>query len=452
MNSEALVLVMIGDNPGSLELLSSALAQPGLTIYTAGDAEKGIQIVYREHPHIVLADLASRGRNGFRVPEQIVEFDPAIDVVLMTAHYSCESAMEAIRKGASNYLKKTVLVSVLRENIATLIENSRRSERLTALENGWREAAQFQGMIGRSPAFWDMFARIRRVAPHFRTALLTGRTGTQKELAARALHNLSPVSTGAFVVLNCPAVIDTLFESELFGQAAGSLTDAHADKMGLFEFADQGTIFLDEVGDMPLNTQAKVLEALQNREVIRKGSIMPRKVDVRVIAATHRDLRGAVARNLFREDLFCRLSAVEIGIPPLEERKEDIPLLTNHLVEKLSSRLGKKLTGVTQRAQALLARHSWPGDVQELEIVLEHACLMAIGERIDVKDLPGYLRVSGCDSPATLTQEPTSFEQYERYLISEALARAEGNQSKAARELRIGRDALRYKMKRHGFL
>jgi DNA-binding NtrC family response regulator len=452
MNNEAVVLVMIGENPEKLQFLSGALAQPGLTIFTAGGAERGIQIVYREHPQIVLADFANRTCNGLRMLEQIVEFDPAIDVVLMTPHYSSESAMEAIRKGASDYLKKPVLVSRLRDNIASLIEHARRSGRLAALENGWRDAAQFEGMIGRSPAMRDMFARIRRVGPHFRTVLLTGRTGTQKELVARALHKLSPVSTGAFAVLNCPALIETLFDSELFGHVAGSFTAAHGDKFGLFEFADQGILFLNEIGDMPLKAQATLLDAVQNQQALRPGSDIPRKVDVRVIAATHQDLRDAVARNLFREDLFCRLSAVEIRIPPLEERKEDIPLLINHFLEKFSTRLGKKVTGVTQRAQAVLARHSWPGDIQELENVVEHACSMALGERIDVRDLPGYLRVTGSDSPVTITQESTSFEQHERRLISEALARAEGNQSKAARELRIGRDALRYKMKRHGFL
>jgi DNA-binding NtrC family response regulator len=452
MNSEPVVLVMIGDNPEKLQFLSGALTQPGLTIFTAGGAERGIQIVYREHPQIVLADLANRRCNGLQVLEQIVEFDPAIDVVLMTAHYSSESAMEAIRKGASDYLKKPVPVSLLRENLATLIEHARRSERVAALENGWRDAAEFEGMVGRSPAMWDMFARIRRVGPHFRTVLLTGRTGDEKEFVARALHKLSPVSTAAFAVLNCPAVIETLFESELFGHVADSLTGAHAARMGLFEFADGGTIFLNEIGDMPLKAQAKLLDALQSQEVFRSGSIVPRNVDVRVIAATHRDLRDAVDRRLFREDLFCRLSAVEIRIPPLEERKEDIPLLTNRSIEKFSSRLGKKLTGVTQRVQAALARHNWPGDIQELEIVLEYACSTALGERIDVRDLPGYLRVTGRDSPVAVRQEATSFEQHEKRLISEALARAEGNQSKAARELRIGRDALRYKMKRHGFL
>jgi transcriptional regulator with PAS, ATPase and Fis domain len=215
-------------------------------------------------------------------------------------------------------------------------------------------------MVGRSAAIWEAFARIRRVAPHFRTVLVTGQTGTGKELVARALHRLSPVSRGRFVVLNCSAVVETLFESELFGHVKGAFTGAASDKMGLVEFADKGTIFLDEIGDMQPGTQAKLLRTLQNQEVLRVGSLTPRKVDVHVIAATHRDLREAVAQKQFHEDLFYRL----------EERKEDLPLRTAHLIEKFAAQYQKPIKGMTQRARIMLARHSWPGNVRELENVI----------------------------------------------------------------------------------
>jgi transcriptional regulator with PAS, ATPase and Fis domain len=302
---------------------------------------------------------------------------------------------------------------------------------------------------------WETFARIRRVAPHFRTILVTGQTGTGKELSARALHQLSPVSKGRFVVLNCSAVVETLFESELFGHVRGSFTGAAQDKMGLFEFADKGTIFLDEIGDMPLGTQAKLLRTLQNQEVLRVGSLTPRKVDARVIAATHRDLREAVAAKTFREDLFYRLSMVEIHVPSLEERKEDIPLLTSYFIEKFATQFRKQIRGITQRAQIILARHNWPGNIRELENVIGHACMMVLGEMIDVADLPDYLRFPAKQQsgPVPVAEEGSdSFEEHEKRLVRDALARAEGNQSKAARELRIGRDALRYKMKKHGLL
>jgi DNA-binding NtrC family response regulator len=449
-------LVIIDDNLGSLEFLSAALAQEGLTIFTAHDPEQGVEIVYREHPQIVLTDLVMPGISGLEVLERVVKFDPAIDVVLMTAHYSSESAVEAIRKGASDYLNKPVPLAVLRERIAKLIDEVRKRQRVLAADTGLRDEARFEGMIGKSAAMWETFARIRRVAPHYRTTLVTGQTGTGKELTARALHQLSPVSKGRFVVLNCSAVVETLFESELFGHVKGSFTGAAQDKMGLFEFADKGTIFLDEIGDMPLGTQAKLLRTLQNQEVLRVGSLTPRRIDARVIAATHCDLREAVAAKTFRDDLFYRLSMVEIRLPSLDERKEDIPLLTSYFMEKFSARFGKEIKGITQRAQIILARHAWPGNIRELENVVGHASMMVLGDLIDVADLPDYLRCptrqQQSASLAMAVDGSDSFEEHERRLVHDALARAEGNQSKAARELQIGRDALRYKMKKHGLL
>jgi transcriptional regulator with PAS, ATPase and Fis domain len=285
--------------------------------------------------------------------------------------------------------------------------------------------------------------------------MVMGETGTGKELAARAIHNLSPVRHGRFVVINCSAVVETLFESELFGHARGAFTGATQDKMGLFEFADKGVIFLDEIGDMPLGTQAKLLRALQNQEVLRVGSLTPRKVDVRAIAATHRDLRAAVAARQFREDLFYRLSMVEIHVPSLAERKEDLPLLIGHFVDKFSKQYGKQIRGLTQRARILLARHDWPGNIRELENVLGYACMMVLGDTIDLQDLPEYLRLPGRRAIGPAIPEPmaeASLEEHEKRLLADAMAVAGGNQSEAARALRVGRDALRYKLKKHGLL
>jgi DNA-binding NtrC family response regulator len=446
-------IVIIDDNAGSLELLSAALEADGVRILTAADPEEGLDIVFQEHPQIVLTDLVMPGLSGLDVLDRIVDFDPAIDVILMTAHSSTESAVEAIRKGACDYLQKPVSISMLRERVSKLVEEARRRNQGSALENRMLETAQFEGMVGRSPVFWEMASRIRRVAQHYRTVLITGETGTGKDLAARALHNLSPVSKGRFVVLNCSAVVETLFESELFGHVRGSFTGAAQDKMGLYEFADKGTIFLDEIGDMPVATQAKLLRALQNQEILRVGSLTPRKVDARVIAATNHDLRAAIAEKRFREDLFYRLSMIEIHTPSLVERKEDLPLLTRHMVEKFSRQFQKEIQGLTQRAQIVLARHNWPGNVRELENALGHACMMALGETIDVQDLPDYLRFSTRSSspadPVDSLNEVT-FDAHEKRLIADALRKANGNQSEAARALRIGRDALRYKMKKHG--
>jgi DNA-binding NtrC family response regulator len=460
-------LVIIDDNAASLELLSEALQGQGIRIFTALDPEEGIEIIFREHPQIVLTDLVMPGLTGLEVLDRVVEFDPAIDVILMTAHYTSESAVEAIRKGAADYMNKPVSIAALRERISKLVDDSRRRQRTDAIENRMLDEARFEGMIGRSPAMWELFSRIRRVAPHYRTVLVTGETGTGKELAARALHEMSPAKSGHFVVLNCSAVVETLFESELFGHVRGSFTGATQDKMGLFEYADKGTIFLDEIGDMPLGTQAKLLRTLQNQEVLRVGSLTPRKIDVRVIAATHRDLRAAIVEKQFREDLYYRLAMVEVHVPALVERKEDIPLLTKFLIDKFARQFRKEVRGLTQRAQILLARHDWPGNVRELENVLGHGCMMAIADTIDVQDLPEYLRFPSHASSRTgppgahsqahsqahsmgAAADEATFDDHEKRLISEALDRANGNQSQAARALRIGRDALRYKMKKHG--
>lgn len=448
------VIVIIDDNDASLEFLASALASPGVRVITANEPGKGLEIVYREHPEIVVTDFLTPGLNGIDVVQRIAEFDPAIDVIVMTARADSGSAVDAIRRGAADYLRKPVPITVLRERIGRLVEATHARQRESVAEDQLLRKSQFQGMIGRGPAFWELTARIRRIAPHYRTVLITGETGSGKDLVARALHNLSPVAAGRFVVLNCSAVVETLFESELFGHVRGSFTGADKDKMGLFEFADQGTIFLDEIGDIPLGTQAKLLRTLQNHEVLRVGSLTPRLVDVRVIAATNHDLRRAVALKTFREDLYYRLSMIEIRTPSLSERKEDLPLLSRYLIEKFSRQFRKSIQGLTPRAQLVLGRYNWPGNVRELENALGHSCIMATGKMIDIQDLPEYLKSPAAES--ALRHDPPvpedSFDEHEKRLIAHALSKARGNQSEAARILRIGRDALRYKMKKHGLV
>ncbi len=458
-NAPRIKLLAIDDDPRSLELVSEALAGGGMEILTAGDPESGLELVRREHPEIVLSDVVMPRMNGMELLSLILEADPATDVVLITAHYSTDAAVEAIRKGACDYLTKPISLPVLRERIGKLAADARRRLRAGELDRELMDTCQFEGMVGRSPLMWEMFAQIRRVAPHYRSCAVTGPTGTGKELVAQALHKLSQVS-GPMVVCNCSAVVETLFESELFGHVKGAFTGATADKMGLFEHAHGGTIFLDEIGDMPLASQAKLLRVLQNQEVQRVGSLRARQVDVRVVAATNHDLRARIAEKHFREDLYYRLSMVEIRTPALAERREDLPLLERFFIAKFAAQYRKPVRLLTPRAQIVLARHAWPGNVRELENVIGHACMLAEGEAIDIADLPQYLRQGEGGGPGAGAAAPAmglpaaaagemSFDEQERHVIEQALERAGGNQVHAARMLGITRDKLRYKIKKH---
>ena len=447
-------LVAIDDTPASLELVSEALARDGLEIFTATDAEAGLDLIYKEHPQIVLVDLVMPNLTGMDVLERTVDFDPAIDVILMSAHYTTESAVEAIRKGASDYMNKPISIDALRGRVDKLLTEARSRQRTVQLDSELLDANQYQGMIGRSPLMWDMFARIRRIAPHFRSALITGPTGSGKDLVAQALHSLSPAA-GRFVVMNCSAVVETLFESELFGYVRGAFTGAVQDKVGMFEFAHGGTLFLDEIGDMPIVTQAKLLRVLQSQEIQRVGSLASKKVDVRVVAATNHDIPRLIEQKLFREDLYYRLAMVELTTPSLADRKEDIPLLEKFFVKRFSKQFEKPIHGLTRRAQIVLSRHDWPGNVRELENALGHACMMVLGDIIDVEDLPVSVRGGhgvrheaagvGIHLASERSQE-LSFEDHEKDLLVGALEKANGNQSEAARILRISRDRMRYKM------
>jgi len=444
--TSAISLLIIDDNPGTLELLSKALAQPGLDILTTSDPEHGLAIFCNRRPKIVLTELVMPQMSGMEVLERVMEIEPATDVILMTAHSSTETAVQSIKKGASDYLNKPVKIGPLRERIGELVHEAKNRERSLHLDDEFRNNSAFEGIVGRSAHMCEMLSRIRRAAPYYRTVLITGETGTGKDLVARALHRLSPVASGPYVILNCSAVVETLFESELFGRVKGSFTGATQDKLGLFEHAHGGTLFLDEIGDMPLATQAKLLRVLQNQEVQRVGALHARKVNVRVVAATNHDLGTAIAEKRFREDLYYRLSMVEIRAPRLADRKNDLPLLERHLVARFAAQYGKEIRGLTEHARIRLSQHSWPGNVRELENVIGCAAMMTTSDMIDVQDLPPHLQTRAVSVRAS---EGDALEGQERLLIMQALETAGGNQTEAARILSISRDRLRYKLKKH---
>jgi DNA-binding NtrC family response regulator len=435
-----LQILAVDDDAQMLEVIASSVEDLDVEVLRAESAESALQLFEKHRPQLVLTDLRLHGMNGMELLEKLLEIDPGTDVILVTGHYTTESAVEAIQKGAADYLTKPLSIETLRARVSKFIDERKRRNKSKLLDGELIKAFQFEGMIGRSPHMLDVYERIQRVAPHFRTVLITGATGTGKELVARALHRLSPVAGRTFAVCNCAAVVETLFESELFGYVKGAFTGASQDKVGLFEHANGGTVFLDEIGEMPLAAQSKLLRVLQNQEVQRVGSPLTRKVDVRIIAATNRDLSSEVADKKFREDLYYRLSMIEIPLPKLAERREDLPLLQRHFVEQFAKQYGKVILGISRRAQSQLAEHHWPGNVRELENVIGNACMMTEEEVIDIRDLPEKMvsRVSLGNADDDLI----SFELLQRRYAQKVLNKVDGNKARAAEILGVSRTTL----------
>ena len=423
----------------SLDVIQTTLEAQGIQVLAAGDAEEGWDLIHRTHVDAILVE--ARVANGTGLLVRIADWDPNAHVLLLTDRYMPESAVEGNQHGACDCLSKPLSAETLGRRVGEVLQESRLRRETLELDSRLVESFRFHGMVGRSPQMLETFARIRRVAPHYRIALIGGATGTGKELVAHALHELSPVADRRFAVCNCSAIVETLFESELFGHVKGAFTGATQDRVGLFEYAQGGTVFLDEIADMPLTTQSKLLRVVQNQELQRVGSPEVRKVDVRVIAASNRDMRALVAQDLFREDLFYRLAMVELKLPPLAERKEDLPLLERHFVEKFARKCGKHIGGISRRAQAVLSLHGWPGNVREMENVLGHACMMADAEFIDVRDLPDYLQ-GGVHGAATNAPDLMPLADLERRYTQHVLERLRGNKLQAAQVLGISRATL----------
>jgi DNA-binding NtrC family response regulator len=440
-NETRLRLMVVDGSPTDVELLQTALAPEDVEICAEPSAESALAHIQEMRPRVVLSDLALPGIDGLEFLEKVLVKDPGIDFILMTEDYTTESAVDAIRKGATDCLPKPINVERLRQSVATLVREAEIRRKTFQLDHDLADVYQFEGMIGRSPLMLEVFAKIRRIAPHFRSVLVTGETGTGKELVAQTLHKLGPGPAAPFVVCNCSALVETLLESQLFGHVRGAFTGATQNSPGIFESANGGTVFLDEVGELPLSAQAKLLRVLQNHEVQRVGSPVPLRVNVRVIAATHRDLRKMVAQGKFREDLFYRLSVVEIAVPKLMQRKEDLPLLQRHFLEKYSSLYGKEISGITRRAQSCLAAHNWPGNIRELENVISSSCIMTLGSVIDLQDLPDVLR-SPLPGVEREDEELVSMETIQQRHLLRVLNRVDGNKAKAAEILKVGRNTI----------
>src|SRR5580704_7768837 len=434
---ERLAVLVIDDDELTIDFVRSALEEQPVVVSGATDAASGLAAIQRLRPGFVLLDLILPGANGIELLEKIREHDPETNVLIMTGQYSTESAVKAIQAGADDYLNKPVSVQTLRERVDRWLQDQAARQRAVQLEQKILDSSTFEGIVGRAIPMVDLLTKVRRIAPHFSTALVTGETGTGKELVSRVLHSWS-CRQGPFVVCNCASVVQTLFESELFGHKKGSFTGAVADKPGLVDAAEGGTLFLDELGEVPLEVQAKLLRLLQNRETRRVGESRSREVDVRVVAATNRDLRRMISEGTFREDLFYRLSMVHFRVPSLRERREDLPLLIRHFLELFSTRYRKPALRLTKRAEMLLCRHSWPGNIRELENALGYACMLTQNGTVDIADLPDFLLAGGSAGAPSF---PTLAEMEYEYAMK-VLKACDSNRARAAEVLGIGRATL----------
>jgi two-component system response regulator HydG len=457
MNGQRPLIMVVDDEQGILDVVGRFAQRAGYEAITCSSGRDAIAQLQTRRADLVMVDLRMPDVGGLDVLRAIRDIDPRCQAVLMTGYASVETAVEAIKLGATDYLSKPLDFARLEQLLASVRDDLERRRSLLAIESDIARRLEFAGMIGRGPVMQELFGMIRRLAPHVRTALITGETGTGKELVARALHRTGPRKDRRFVTVNCSAVVESLFESELFGHVRGAFTGATDHKPGLFELADNGTLFLDEIGELPLTVQAKLLRVLELGEVHRVGSLEPRRVNVHVVAATNRDLRAEVAAGRFRSDLFYRLNIVEVKLPPLRDRREDIPYLTAAFIRETAERLQKPLVGLTPGAERLLGAAAWDGNVRELRNVIERACILADGDFITEKELavsmpPVAYTAVRVVTPPQGPKEPGPADDLlinvEREHIQRALLRAHGNKKAAARMLGLSRRALYRRLER----
>ena len=446
--------VLIVDDEQSLARSAKAfLADHGYEAEVAGTGEQALDLLAALQPDVVFADVRLPGMSGLDLLKRIHAFDPVIPVVMLTAYGSIEGAVEAVKLGAFDYVKKPVDL----EELKLLADRARETRLLKQELSYYRRRATtdvgFEGLVGESRAVQAVLERARQVAALDETppVLLTGETGTGKGLLARAIHAAGPRATKPFIEVNCTALPATLMEAELFGHERGAFTDAKESKAGLVEAAEGGFFFLDEIGDVDLAVQGKLLRVIEERAVRRVGSVRERKVDVRIMAATNRDLERAVGEERFRKDLYFRLAVIVLEVPPLRERGEDALLLTEHFLREFNAKYGKVVRDLSAAARDLLLSYPWPGNVRELSHVIERAVLWSRGPTLDVEHLSLTRPVAASDhGDAAKPVDPATLPQWERTLIEQALRDAGGNQTKAAQRLGISRDTLRYRLKKFG--
>src|ERR1700719_4035202 len=439
-STDAMTVCVLDDEPGMVEMLQESLRCLGFSSIGTTDPQHALELIDQGRVRVVMSDIKMPGMDGLKFLEQAIQRDPGVYVVLMTGFYSIDNAIAAVKRGAYDYVPKPVDRMRLKKSLDELAESFHKRKRIRSLEQQLLSDLEFHGIVGRSPAMVEVFEMVRKVARHYTNILLIGPTGSGKELIAKSIHQMSPVSQQRFAVCNCSAMVDTLLESQLFGHVRGAFTGATDTRPGLFEYANGGTVFLDEVGETSLAMQAKLLRVIQNREIQRVGSPELRKVDVRLIAATNRDLRADVLAGRFREDLFYRLSSIEIHVPGLTGRPEDIPILVQHFLKKYSEAYGKMFQGLSRKAQTILYQHDWPGNVRELENVVSSAAITATADFIDVGDLPDHLqKPRGRVSVTEENWRPFPLDEVRSVHIERVLEMCNGNRVRASQRVGIGR-------------
>ncbi|MFI5303948.1 MAG: sigma-54-dependent transcriptional regulator [Nitrospiria bacterium] len=447
MKSET--ILVIDDEKHQRDILKMILEENGYKIETASSSQQGIKIFKQGNIDLVLTDLKLPDTVDLSGVDSLFQVNPNACVMIMTAHGSIDSAVEAMRKGAFDYLTKPLdkaelLISIQRafERIDLLRENKNLRQQLG-------EKFNLQNIIGKHPSMQELFKIIQKISGSGSTILICGESGTGKELIARAIHFNSSRKNGPFRAINCAAIPESLIENELFGHEKGSFTGATGMEIGLFEAADKGTLFLDEVGDLSQHIQAKLLRALQEKEIRRIGAKEDRKIDVRVVAATNKNLAQEIKKGAFREDLFYRLNIISVQLPPLRERGSDIPALIEHFLKKFNQESGKKIKGLSKDAMRFLLNYSWPGNVRQLEGVIERTVLLCESEIIELNDLPAEIKKTSyplSEIDFDLPAEGFSLEEFEKQLLVKAMDKSDWTITKAAKMLGLSYKTLQYRL------
>jgi DNA-binding NtrC family response regulator len=444
-------ILIVEDEAKMRRLLELDLTEDGLATLSAADAETGLKILQERPIDIVLTDLKLPGMGGLEFLQAAKRLNAALPIVVMTAFGSIETAVEAMKSGASDYVLKPFSLAEMRIVVRKELDVRNLREENRTLREALGKRYEHPNVVARSAKMQEVLATVEQVARTNSTVLLGGESGVGKDLIARAIHEKSRRASGPFIKINSTAIPENLLESELFGYEKGAFTGAAASKPGKFELADKGTIFLDEIGDVPPATQVKLLRVLQEREFERLGGTRTLKVDVRLIAATNRDLRAALEQGTFREDLYYRLNVVPIDIAPLRERREDIPDLVELFIRRFATESGKAITGIKPEALQLLVNYYWPGNVRELQNIVERAAALARAPVLESSDIHlDAPRARPSAQNNSFLPEGTTLEQWEDEMIREALRRANGNKSQAARLLGLSRNALRYRLSKIG--